>query len=168
MEVNKRMLIAIDTSEASHRAVDYVAALIGGRRGFHLCLAHVLPPFPPRLLEHGGAETPEVEEEIESAMRDEQASWLEQAEREAQPMLEQAVAKLHEARVPKSGIKTQCVTSIGGKDIVTELLEVAQADDCDTIVVGRESFTGLQRFLKHHVADELIRRGRQHTIWVVE
>ena len=30
MDVNKRLLIAIDDSEASHRALDYVAAMIGG------------------------------------------------------------------------------------------------------------------------------------------
>lgn len=168
MDVNKRILIAIDESEASHRAVDYVAAMIGRRHGFRVCLTHVLPPFPPKLLEHGGSEDPEREKEIECAMRDEQAHWLEQTEREAQLMLDQAVAKLQEARVPKSGINTQCITSIGGKDIVAELLEVAQTNHCDTIVVGRESFRGLERFLKHHVADELIRRGHQHTIWVVE
>jgi K+-sensing histidine kinase KdpD len=52
--------------------------------------------------------------------------------------------------------------------LVTEILEAAQAESCDTIVVGRETFTGLDRIFKHHVADDLIRRGQGYTIWVVE
>jgi K+-sensing histidine kinase KdpD len=52
--------------------------------------------------------------------------------------------------------------------MVTDILEAAQADRCETIVVGRHSFTLLQRIFRHPVADELIRRGQGYTIWVVE
>ena len=54
VSINKHILIAVDNTEASHRAVHYVAAMLGGRRGFHVRLLHVLPPFPPELLECGG------------------------------------------------------------------------------------------------------------------
>jgi K+-sensing histidine kinase KdpD len=62
----------------------------------------------------------------------------------------------------------RCTTSINGQSMVTDILEAAQADRCETIVVGRHSFTLLQRIFRHPVADELIRRGQGYTIWVVE
>lgn len=168
MDTNKRMLIAVDDSEASHRAVDYVATMLGGRRGFHVLLLHVLPPFPPELLEFGGSEDPEVEAQKEAEIRNEQIGWIAQAKQAAQPVLEKAVSILREARVPARAISTQFATSIGGQDVVTNILETAKVDNCATIIVGRESFTGLQRVFTHHVADELIRRGHGYTIWVVE
>jgi nucleotide-binding universal stress UspA family protein len=168
MDTNKRMLVAVDGSEASHRAVGYVAAMIGGRRGFHIRLLHVLPPFPPELLEFGGSENPEVEAQKEAELRKEQAEWLDRAKQADQPMLEQAVSILRQARIPARAVDTQFATSISGQDLITNILEAAKADNCATIVVGRELFTGLQRVFEHHVADELIRRGHGYTIWVVE
>ena len=44
MDTRKHMLIAIDRSGASLRAVAYVAAMIG-QRGFQIELLHVLPPL---------------------------------------------------------------------------------------------------------------------------
>lgn len=51
-------LIAIDDSDASRRAVKYVSKFVGRRKGFRICLVHVLRPLPPALLEHGGSEDP--------------------------------------------------------------------------------------------------------------
>ena len=51
---DKRLLVILDGSPISKRAVKYVASWVGRRRGFRLCLAHVLPPLPAGLLEHGG------------------------------------------------------------------------------------------------------------------
>jgi nucleotide-binding universal stress UspA family protein len=168
MDVNRKILIAVDDSEVSHQAVDYVAEMIGGRHGFHVCLFHVLPPFPPSLLEHGGSENPNVEEEIEARIRNKQDDWLEKAKRESQPMMDRAKAILHDARVPARAIKSRFYAPISGENLVSDILLQAQTDACDTIVVGRETFAGLQRVFRHHVADDLIRRGHNHTIWVVE
>jgi nucleotide-binding universal stress UspA family protein len=168
MDTNHRLLIAIDHSDVSHQAVNYVAEMIGGRREFHVDLLHVLPPYPPNLLEHGGSEDPDIEEQIEAEMRDKQGEWLEQAKHDAQPMLDQAKTILREARVPARAISTHFYAPVGGENLVSDILLAAQNHQCDTIVVGRETFSGLQRVLKHHVADDLIRRALHHTIWVVE
>jgi hypothetical protein len=95
---NQRRLTAVNDSEASHRAVDGVATMMGGRRGFHVQLLHLLPPFPPELLEFGGTEDPEVEVQKEAAIRHEQAGWVEQAKQAAQPMLARVVSILRQAR----------------------------------------------------------------------
>lgn len=168
MDTHHRLLIAIDDSEASHQAVNYVAAMIGGRRGFRVDLFHVLPPLPPKLLEHGGSENPDAEQEIESEIRAKQAEWLEQAQQAAQPMLDKAKTILRDMRVPARAISTHFYAPISGENLVSDILSEAKENSCDTIVLGRETFSGWQRVFKHHVADDLIRRGQHHTIWVVE
>jgi K+-sensing histidine kinase KdpD len=51
---------------------------------------------------------------------------------------------------------------------VTNILEGARANQCGTVVVGRQSFSWLQELFQHHIGEELIRRGQGLAIWVVE
>jgi nucleotide-binding universal stress UspA family protein len=168
MNTSRNILIAVDDSEVSNRAVAYVADLMGGRRGFRFHLLHILPPLPPALLEVGGSEDPDTEQHEEASIRDQQAAWLAQAEEAARPMLERAKSILRSAKVPAQAVGTQCVISLNGEAIVTDILEAARANQCGTVVVGRESFHGLRAFLARHVADDLIHKGHGSTIWVVE
>ena len=168
MQVNRSILIAVDDSEASHRAVEYVADMLGRQYKFFVTLFHVLPTLPPSLLEHGGSENPAIEEAKEEEIRNRQASWLEEVKRTAQPTLERAKAVLRDARIPARDIAVQFYAPVSGESLVSDILQAAQKANCETIVVGRETFSGLHRLLKHHVADDLIRRGHHHTIWVVE
>ena len=61
---SQRLLLVIDGTSTSERAVDYVADVIGGRRGFRVILAALLPAMPVRLLEFGGAEDPDTEDKL--------------------------------------------------------------------------------------------------------
>lgn len=42
----KRILIAVDDSQASHRAVAYVGQMLSGATGIQVCLLHVPAPMP--------------------------------------------------------------------------------------------------------------------------
>ena len=55
MVVDSRLLVIVDDSVASKRAVRYVGKFVGKRRGFRIRLVHVLPSLPPELLEYGGS-----------------------------------------------------------------------------------------------------------------
>jgi len=55
---NENLMVVVDESAATRRAVDYVTRMIGCQRGFHVYLLHLLPPLPAELLEFGGAEDP--------------------------------------------------------------------------------------------------------------
>ncbi|HEY1266037.1 MAG TPA: universal stress protein, partial [Candidatus Binatia bacterium] len=65
MNRNKRILVVVDDSKASMRAVEYVADIIKGKRDFTICLLRVLGPLPLELTEFGGAEDPQREEELD-------------------------------------------------------------------------------------------------------
>jgi nucleotide-binding universal stress UspA family protein len=166
MKDSKRLLIAVDDSEASHKAVEYVSAMIDRRPGYHVCLLHGLPQGPP--FEHGGSEDSLLEEILDANLQKRRAEWIKRKQQSAQPMLEKARAVLRSAEVSEGATTTRFAFAYHVDALVTEILEAAQAEKCDTIVVGRETFTGLDRIFKHHVADDLIRRGQGYTVWVVE
>jgi hypothetical protein len=56
MKADHHMLLAVDDSEASHKAVSYVARVVGDSPRFRIRLLHVLPSIPTGLLEHGGCD----------------------------------------------------------------------------------------------------------------
>ena len=166
MKDSKRLLIAVDDSEVSHKAVAYVSVMIDGRPGYYVCLLHGLPPPPP--VEHGGAEDPLLEKILDSNLQKKRAEWLKQERQSVQPMVEKAKAVLRGTGLSDDAMTARFVSASNVDALVTEILAAAQVENCDTIVVGRETFTGLDRVFKHHVADDLIRRGQGYTIWVVE
>src|SRR6516165_9938821 len=62
MRNSKTILVAVDGSESSRRTVAYVAEMAGGRADFRVGLLHL--ELPPRMLEWGGSEDPEIEERV--------------------------------------------------------------------------------------------------------
>ena len=164
----KHILIAVNDSEASYRAVTYVGSLIGGCEGFRVCLLHAMPPLPRELLEFGGSEDPRQEERDEACLKTEQARWIEAVAQAAEPVFTRAKHILHEARVPEDAVETQVVDTVNTQDTVLDILETAHARHCGTVVVGRQAHHGLKALLTSHVSDALISQGEGLAIWVVE
>lgn len=168
MNTSRDILIAVDDSEASDRAVAYVGKIVGRRQGYSIRLLHILPPLPPALLEVGDAENAAIEPCEDVLIRDRQATWLARAEALARPVLQGARSRLRQANVPARAIEIQYVVSVNGQAMVTDILDAAKTNRCGTVVVGRESFHGLQTLFAHHVGDELIAKGHGMTIWIVQ
>ena len=168
METNKNVLIAVDATVASTKAVRYVAETLGGRKGLRVYLLHVLPPIPPELLEFGGSENPQKEEALTKALRLEQAEWVERAKKEVAPIFDQAKTILGKAGVSPDLVHREFSTSIHRPDVARDVSEAAHRWKCSTVVVGRHSFTWLKEHLGHHVGEDLVRKGQGFAIWVIE
>jgi nucleotide-binding universal stress UspA family protein len=158
------ILVVVDGSAASRRALAYVATIVRGRRGFSLCLTTVLPPFPPRLLESRGTEDPEGEEELNAQLKVKQRRWISTMERTAQRTLVNAVALLRDARIKAGAVETPA----GSRDAADAILDLARDRKCGTVVVGRESVSWFRQLFRSDLAEELVRRATGFTIWVVE
>ena len=78
-----KILVAVDESENSHRAVQYVGVLLRETPNVTITLFHVLKPMPRELLEHGGSENPVAEARLGAQLRVDQESWL-RSERESE------------------------------------------------------------------------------------
>ena len=165
---NTNLLVLIDESRASERAVSYVAQIIEGRKGFRVCLAHALPELPASLIEHGGAENPVEEKRLDSELRADQKHWVAAAKEKAQPVLEGARAILRNAGLNPSAIEERFSFPAEGRARGDDILELAKETKCDTVVVGSESPSWPKKLLDNDPVEELIRRGKGFTIWVVE
>lgn len=165
---NTRILLAIDESEGTKRAVMYVARMVGRRRGFWLCLGHILPLLPPQLLEFGGAENPVKEERASDLVEADRQQWMAAARKTAEPALAGARATLREAGVPAGALETRFFDPVEGRDAAGEILKIARGRKCHTVVIGRQSLSWFRELVQGDLAEELVRRGKGFTIWVVE
>lgn len=165
MEDVMRILVAVDESENSHRAVKYVGSLLRETPKIAVTLFHVLKPMPRGLLEHGGSENPASEARLSEQLRKDQEAWIRQeAEREC-PFLLKAFETLAQSGFDRSRVALR----IGHEDdIARNILEEARNGKYETIVVGRHGSSGIKRLFGGGVTDELLRDAKGFAIWVVE
>ena len=163
-----KLLVVVDNSLASMRAVAYVAQILGGRRGFRVCLAHTLPSPPARMMEFGSAEGPQKEKWLEARLRASRHLWESAARRKASGSLELAYADLRRAGFASGEIEVHFCYPSDRKNAPKEILTLARERVCHTIVVGRRSLSWLREFLQTNPADELVRLGNGFTTWVVK
>jgi len=165
MPHSKKVLIAVDESEASRRAVAYVADVLGGGTGFQVGLVHL--ELPPRLLEWGGSENPEIEDKISS----QRGETFQQMEKKAiakdKAMLQHFQAMLVEKGIEGVVLLVQFEEPLDRKNIATTILETAKQRDYGTVVVGRHLFSLWASFFQHHVGEQLVHTAEGITIWVV-
>ena len=168
MDRHDKILIAVDGTDASLKAVDYVARMMGGRKDLHVRLFHALPPIPPQLLEYGGTEDPQKERELSAELHAAQADWTAQAKRSAQTSLEATLALLIDHGFLSENLSTEFFSSIHKPDVAREVLEAAEKWDCGTIVTGRHCLSWAQELFYRHVGEELVHRAKGYAVWVVE
>jgi nucleotide-binding universal stress UspA family protein len=163
-----KILIAVDDSEASMKAVTYVAQMVRGREPIQICLFRVLPPVPPRLLEFGGAEDPQKEQTLSAELKTAQAEWIEKAKKAAQLSLKTAQTILRDHGVSQHHISTHFSSSIHKPNVVREVLEAATQWHCGTVVVGRHRLPWVEEFFHRHTGEKLVEKGQEFSVWVVE
>jgi nucleotide-binding universal stress UspA family protein len=166
--IDTKLMIVVDESPASKRAIEYVGKLVSRRRGFHVCLVHTLPSVPPELLEFGGAENPAEEKRLDKNLKISQQQWISKVGKKAQHALDQASAILRNAGLSARILETKQLDPRDKRNTVDEILQLARTCGCTTIVLGRQSLSWLQELIRGDVAEDLVRRGKGLTIWVVE
>jgi nucleotide-binding universal stress UspA family protein len=160
-----RILVAVDESGSSARAVKYVGSVLRERPDTAVTLFHVLKPMPRELLEHGGSENPTAEAGLSQQLRKEQDAWIRQEAEAECPVLIQACETLTQAGFGKH----QVTLKIGHEDdIARNFLEEAREGKHDTIVVGRQGTSRIKRLSGGGVTDQLLRGAKGFAIWVVE
>ncbi len=163
-----RILIVLDDSEASMRAVRYAAKFVRRRKRFSICLVHVLPPLPPALREHGGSSDSAEERRLDLALRKEQDCWIAATKKSAQNSLDQAEKILKKAGVPKSAVRPLFCDPGEPEETADTLLRMANECQCRTVVVGRQSVSWLHELFSQDISEELLQRGKGFCVWAVE
>lgn len=158
----KKVLIAVDGSENSLRAVRYAAAILDGGRGYGVLLAHI-ERLPERDL-----------------FPDEEA-WAGQCREHSRAMhgfIDEARAVLEAGGLSAGEIGSRYVDSCAvrpegaedcshGRNIALEILAIAEETGCGTLVIGRRGVSKAEEFLFGSVSNKLVHHAKDRTVWVV-
>ncbi|MGE3151805.1 MAG: universal stress protein [Nitrospiraceae bacterium] len=160
-----RILVAVDGSKDSTRAVQHVGRLLRSTPAVTVTLFHVLNPLPPVLREHGGSEDPAREEELGRQLRRERKDWYKQEQRLESPILSKARRTLERTGFHASRIRMKFGY---GEDIVETILEEARKGGYQAIVVGRRGVSGLKSLFFGGITRRLLKQAGGYAVWVVE
>ena len=148
---NKNILIAVDDSDNSRRAVSYVAQLLGGIPGFKVSILHVIP---------------EAEEDY-FATKAEEEQWMAQYAKKVDAML-----KDYRQGLIQAGFSPDDVTVRSPLRYCPSMAEciLAERDQTqyDTIVVGRQGVSRSEEFLFGSISNKIVHHAKNCTVWVVE
>jgi nucleotide-binding universal stress UspA family protein len=148
---NKQILVAVDTSDNSRRAVEYVAQMLGGHPGFEITLLHVI--------------NPPDEDYFSSA--EEQVRWL----RNYQEKIDKLLSGYRQTLID-SGFKPKAVlihTTLRYCPSMAECILSERNDKAyGTIVVGRQGISRSEAFLFGSVSNKIVNHASNCTVWVVE
>jgi nucleotide-binding universal stress UspA family protein len=155
-----KLLVVVDESPATRKALQYVAQIAAGRPNFRVCLAHSLLSPPRQLVELRGAEKGRIQAY--------KSRWIAATEMTEQQALQRANAILREGGIAHGTIEAHYCYLVDGSRATQEILKLAQIRKCDTVVIGRKSLSWLGELIHGDPAEDLLRQGKGFTIWVVE
>jgi nucleotide-binding universal stress UspA family protein len=158
--MDSKILLALDGSEPSMRAVRYVADLLSNRTDAVVTLFHVLMPIPPSLLEGST--------EYENELKKQRANWVKD-EKAVENMLFTPVREiLLQAGFRQDQIQTKCRTSVHEPDVAYEILLECQKGNYDTVVMGKRGKSRIQTFQTGSVTEKIFRHAQVKALWVIE
>lgn len=154
------LLVVVDESSATTKALQYVARMAAGRPHFRVSLAHSFLSPPRQLVEFRGVE--------KGRLKALASRWILADEKTEQRALARANAVLRRGGLSRGAIEAHYCYLIDGSRATKEILRLARMRKCDTIVIGKKSLSWLRELMDGDPAEELVRQGKGFTIWVIE
>ncbi len=146
----KSILLAVDGSQNSLRAADYVGEIAGGGDGFRIVLLSVLAPPDPDIF---------LDAQDFQAERDRRNS-------DAMEALDKATGRLVAKAVDPASVQTRIMSCLN-MDLAGTILAVRQESGLGTVVVGRRGLSKAEEFLLGSVSSRVTRHAKDFTVWVV-
>ncbi len=164
----ERLLLVMDESASSVKAITYTGKMLGRRRGFEIHLLHLLSPLPPELLEFGGSENPRKEQVLQKELRRDQQQWINSARKSAEPSVEAAAKALQKAGVPSRSIVREFSYPTEPRDAASTILEYAHAHKCHTVVLGHKAHSWFRELAGADLTEHILRHASGVSVWVVQ
>lgn len=149
-EANDKLLIAIDGSTSSMKAVDFVAENARGC-GYGVGLIHVIRGF--------GSLVPNNPEFMMPT------EHVQMAHDGMMRLFSDVKEKLVLAGFDENRIEEKIITGVYSR--AGAIVETASADNYGTIVVGRKGLSRVQEFFMGRVSTKVIHGGKEFTVWMV-
>jgi nucleotide-binding universal stress UspA family protein len=148
---DKHLLVAVDQTDNSKRAVLYVADFLGGFPGFRVTLLSIVPE-------------PEGDFFDTEAEKDD---WTMKKMEEANKMLQNYQQILIQSGFPADKVRIR--SCVNEKKALSEAILQSQCGlSCCTVVVGRHHKSKSEEFLFGSTSNKIIHEAKNCAVWVVE
>lgn len=148
---NKNILIAVDESENSQRAVSYVGQMLGGVDGFTVTVLNVIN---------------EPEEDF-FPTEEEKKKWLAEHRQRIDEQLAAYKQQLLDAGFDEDAVTTRSVLKYC-PSMAQCILAERDEKTYSTIVVGRQGLSRSEEFLFGSISSKIVNHAKNCTVWVVE
>jgi len=148
---NRNILIAVDESENSRRAVSYVGQMLGGIEGFSVTLLHVIN---------------EPEEDF-FPTEEEKQNYLGTQQQKIKETLEDYGQMLVDAGFSGKSVSTRSMLKTC-PSMAECILTERRKEAFSTIVVGRQGLSRSEEFLFGSISSKIVNHAKNCTVWVVE
>ncbi|MBU0729429.1 MAG: universal stress protein [Proteobacteria bacterium] len=145
-----KILVAIDETPASERALRYLGKFAGRIGSSEVCLLHIYPEPEQGLLKDG-----------QSA-----ADYQKGKRSIARKILQKGATLLEGCSVSPEKISRECRMA-SGKTISQIILQVQEEGGFGTVVVGKRKVSRSDDFLFGSILKSLVHQGESFTLWVV-
>jgi nucleotide-binding universal stress UspA family protein len=146
----KRILLAVDASENSRRAVDYVGS-IAAKTKAEFTLFHVVRRFS--FLDDHTLRDHEIE------------GFWEEVKKDIPRMFRFYKTNLERAGVDGARVSTRA--NLDSSSRAMDILQEAKEGGYGTIVMGRRGLSKVQEFLLGRVTNKVLQRAEKYAVWIV-
>lgn len=149
--MENNILIAVDLSENSLKAVDYVAALTSCHPSVKVTLLHVIKEPSPDIM-------PDEKQ---------RKNHIERVRSEVLALMEQAARRLTSAGVPEGHVRIKIQTCKKPVSVSELILNEQKCGGYGTIVIGRRGVSKREEFLFGSVSSSVMREAKLCAVWVI-
>lgn len=151
LDNDRHILIAVDGSENSKRAVIYVGKILGSIARFHATLLAVIPEPPIDYFK----------------TLEERTAWIEKHKSETAAMLDEFRQILIRSGFEED--KVESITDVSFCPAVADcILKAQQRLKSGTLVVGRRGISKKEEFLFGSTSSKIVHSARNCAVWVIE
>ncbi len=151
LESDKHILVALDETENSKRALLYVANFLGGQSGIRATLIRIIPePSEDIFKDNSG-----------------RAEWIEDQYFRSTAMLKNYRDVLIQSGFEGDKIVIKVII-INCTSIAESILEEQEKNRCCTVVVGRRAISRKEEFLFGSTTNRILHAHKKCALWVIE
>ncbi|MDY6845094.1 MAG: universal stress protein [Thermodesulfobacteriota bacterium] len=158
----KKVLVAIDGSKSSQRAIEFTGQFFSNSNDISITLFHVLPELPTGLWEEGHILTGDEKTD----KKDFCDNWLTNQKLKIEPHFKSAIHYITKSGIDPQKIITKSIPESSG--VANAILDEAKNGNYHVIILGRRGLSNLSRFLMGSVTSKVIHHGTGLAICIVE